>query len=190
MLFKNIFISVPYYYRNYYEFKTRSGKHYKFKCNKFQNKFISDYLELVCLPNKNNDEGSTAEISTIGNFQYTESVLNFFESHSIVSILKDSNKVFLIKLLIGDITYNLNPNDLDKLSRRYANNSMVIFLATEKEQKFFLYWKSNKIQHFLMFKIYNRFDYMNDLRIFEFIANFLAKSLRYGHLGKVFFYFH
>jgi len=150
-------------------------------------KFIfSDDIELVCLSSPEQSEEILSEMTIIDNFQCTENFLDYFESSYVLNLLEDNNKVFLFKLEIQEAYSNLNSTELSKLTDKCRNNSVVILLSTEKGKRFFLYWKSSKIQHFLIFKPYNRLDIMHNILIFEFLATFFTNSLRRDHLGKIF----
>ena len=69
---------------------------------------------------------------------------------------------------------------LEKCSKK----SIILFLATKNGENFYLIWKSKKIQHFLMIELYKNCEFFNNLKLFEFIAEFLIKSLKQEHLGK------
>ncbi|CAG9800002.1 unnamed protein product [Chironomus riparius] len=137
-------------------------------------------LELVCLSNSNFDAGLSSELTTVDNCESIDNIFNYFESPKLSNLLKVNDKVYLFKLQVKEA---LNSAELCKLANKFVINSVVILLSTENETRFYLYWKSNKIQHFLIFKIYKGYDFMNNLQLFEFIATFLGNSLRSGHLG-------
>ena len=155
----------------------------------FEQYLFLDDTELVVLPSQStNDEPSTSAMITIGNLQFIENLVNYFESSETAeNVLKDSSKVLLFKLEIEDDRSNFNSTELNELANRCAGNSIVIFLATKDRKRFFIYWKSKEIQKFLMLKIYDECDFMYDLRHFEFITKFLTNSLRRGHLGEFLF---
>ncbi|CAG9800003.1 unnamed protein product [Chironomus riparius] len=143
-------------------------------------KVKSNDLEVVCLSNSNFDAGLSSELTTVDNCESIDNIFNYFESPKLSNLLKVNDKVYLFKLQVKEA---LNSAELCKLANKFVINSVVILLSTEKETRFYLYWKSNKIQHFLIFKIYKGYDFMNNLQLFEFIATFLGNSLRSGHLG-------
>ena len=140
-------------------------------------------MELVCVSNFGKKLSS--EITTIDNFQSIENIFEYFDSAKISSLISENDKVFLFKLQIKEAEHAPSSSDFHKLAKTFSICSVVIFLSTENGKRFFLYWKSNKIQHFLIFKIYDRADFMHQFRVFDFIAIFLGNSLRSGHLGKI-----
>lgn len=117
-------------------------------------------------------------------FEYVDNVLEYFESLNIKSILQEYLSVFIVRLKIKDIFHNPSSIELNELGLKCATNSIVILLVTDDGNNYFLYWKSKDIKHFMTFKIYDRCRFMNNVDIFEFIAQFLVDSLRHGHLGK------
>lgn len=150
-------------------------------------KFIfSDDIELVCLSSPDQSEETLPEMTIIDNFQCTENFFEYFESSYVLNLFEDNNKVFLFKLEIQEAFMNFSSTELSQLTDNCRNNSVVILLSIEKGKRFFLYWKSKEIQHFLIFKPYNRLDIMHNILIFEFLATFLSNSLRREHLGRIF----
>lgn len=104
-----------------------------------------------------------------------------------MSLITAHDKIFLFKLQIKEAFQALNTTELCQLAQKFSICSVVIFLSSENGKRFFIYWKSNKIKHFLMFKTYYKADFMYQFRAFEFIAIFLGNSLKYGHLGNDFY---
>ncbi|KAL7030639.1 hypothetical protein ACKWTF_006735 [Chironomus riparius] len=155
-----------------------------FRVIQFSNEFgPTENMELVVLPSQSNNEQSTFSLTEVGNFQHVENLSSFFKSVETSSLARKSNKVLLFKLKIEKILFKPSVAELDELAELFANNSIVILLSTKDGKNFFLYWKSKEIRNFLMLKIYNECDFMNDLRLFEFLAKFLSDGLRHGHLG-------
>ena len=68
--------------------------------------------------------------------------------------------------------------------RKFKFKSIVILVAANDGNEFRIYWKSKDIDKFLTLKSFNQ----NDQFLYEYVAEFLAKSLRNGHLGE--FYIH
>ncbi|KAL7029674.1 hypothetical protein ACKWTF_006315 [Chironomus riparius] len=106
--------------------------------------------------------------------------MGFFETFYYKSLLKDTSKVAILKF---ETSNKPSASILMDLSQKCLGNSIVILLAIDGRKKFHLYWKSKQIKHFLTFKIYDKNDFMNDIRLFEFLADFLAHSMKRGHLG-------
>ncbi|CAG9803232.1 unnamed protein product [Chironomus riparius] len=155
-----------------------------FRVIQFSNEFgPTDNMELVVLPSRSSNQQSTISLTEVGNFQLVENLSSFFKSVEISPLAKESNKVLLFKLKIEEILFKPSVAELDELAELFANNSIVILLSTKDGKNFFLYWKSKEIRNFLMLKIYNECDFMNDLRLFEFLAKFLSNGLMQGHLG-------
>lgn len=115
-----------------------------------------------------------------------ENLVSYFDSAEVSTMLNDLSKLLLFKLEIESVSGQLSISELKELGQKLSDNYIVIFLATKDKTNFYLYWKSKEIQHFLMFKIYENSNYMNDLKLFEFIATFLADSLKQGYLGNFF----
>ena len=145
---------------------------------------ITDDLELVCVSNSNFDSELSSELTTVDNCESIENIFNYFESPKLSNLLRANDKVYQFKLQVKEAFQALNAVELCKLTKKFSISSVVILLSTENGKRFFLYWKSNKIKHFLIFKIYKGYDFMNNLCLFEFIATFLGNSLKSGHLGK------
>jgi len=110
--------------------------------------------------------------------------MNHFNSEEMDNLLQNSKTILFLRLQIQDVSRKPSLAELDELAIKCSINSIVLFLATRDGKKFYLIWKSNKIQQFLITKIYENCEFFNNLRLFEFIAEFLIKSLKHGHLGK------
>ena len=119
------------------------------------------------------------------NFEFVENLTTFFESKKVTSLLKDFKKVLVLKIQIKKVSDEPNPTELEDLGLKCSHNLVVIFLATKDYKNFFIYWKPKEIQHFFMLKTYDGYDFLNDIRLFEFIAKFLANSLKQGYLGRI-----
>ena len=142
-------------------------------------------IELVTHPAQNTPKSSSMSINEVENFQYVDNAIDFFESNEATTLLKDFNKIILIKMQIKDSSNIPNLIQMNQLEHKCENHSIIIFMATMDWKRFFIFWKSSKIQHFLMLKTYDGYDFMNDIRLFEFIVNFLTISLKHEHLGMV-----
>lgn len=110
--------------------------------------------------------------------------MNLFNSEEIENLLKNSKQILLLRLQIKDVSCKPSLTELDNLAQKCSTNSIVMFLATKDGENIYLIWKLRSIQHFLMIKLYENCDFFNNLRLFEFIAEFLIKSLKQEHLGK------
>ena len=112
--------------------------------------------------------------------------MHFFNSEEIEILLQNSKNVLLFRLQIKDVSRKPSLTELDELAQKCSTNSIILFLVTKDVGNFYLIWKSDQIQHFLMIKLYENCDFFNNLRLFEFIAEFLIKSLKQGHLGMLY----
>lgn len=132
-------------------------------------------------PNPISYDASSSETHNLDNFEKIESLMDFFETFPILSLLKETSKVLILKF--ETITKPTVAN-LEELSQKCLGNSIVILLALNARSELCLYWKSKQIRHFLTLKHYERGDFLNDVRLFEFLANFIGNSLKRGYLGK------
>jgi len=78
---------------------------------------------------------------------------------------------------------DISQQEIDNLSSIFSKKSLVVFLESSDNKKFFIFWKSRQIQHFLTLKPYCENTSKNDKKIYKFVADFLATSLKTGHLG-------
>jgi len=148
-------------------------------------KFFIDEIELVSISNDIRDDyPSTSAMASAENIQYVENLSTYFESVEISSILKDVNKVLFFRLKIKDVSCKPSIAELEEIAQKCAKNSIIILLFTKNDNKFLLYWKSKKIQHFMILKLCTDFDLYNNLKLFEFVTKFLINSLKREHLGK------
>ncbi|CAG9801230.1 unnamed protein product [Chironomus riparius] len=140
-------------------------------------------IEMVVVPKPNNDDHFESELTIADNFEFIESLITFFDNSDVTNLLNDANKILLFKLQVEDISKKPTATDLEELGRKCANNSVVIYLTTKNDYKFYLYWKNKEIQHFLALKVYEELYLMNDTKLFDFLTSFLMNSLKRGHLG-------
>lgn len=148
------------------------------------NFYFLDDVKIIRIPEANEASSSTVIESSFQNFKFVENLINYFDSVEFLTLSKDFNQVYLLKLQIEESSSNPNAKELDVLAQKCSKNSIVVLLASRNEKNFFLYWKSREIQQFLSLKIYDECELMNNLKLFDFIANFLADSLTRGYLGK------
>ena len=71
-----------------------------------------------------------------------------------------------------------------KLNETFKNESVVIFVSSNNDQNFNIYWKSSKIQLFLTLKPYKGRFSEKDKDLFEYVADILDNSLQNKHLGE------
>ena len=116
-----------------------------------------------------------------------ENVVETFTSTEVLELLTSSKNVLFFKLRINEISNKPKSIELNELAEKCSKNSIVLFLMTKNAKSFCLFWKSKEIKFFLELKLYDNCEYFNDLRLFEFIANFVADALKHGYLGKYLF---
>lgn len=73
--------------------------------------------------------------------------------------------------------------DLKKIQLKFVSRSIVIFITSNHETRYHIYWKSKDISEILFLKPYEYYFSENDKDLCEFVANFLANSLEDKHLG-------
>lgn len=93
--------------------------------------------------------------------------------------------VLHIRFKIENGFEDISQKEIDILSTIFSKKSLVVFLESSNNEKFFIFWKSRQIQHFLTLKPYCENTSKNDKKIYKFVADFLATSLKNGRLGKL-----
>lgn len=71
-----------------------------------------------------------------------------------------------------------------QLSNKCKNKSLIVQLSWENENKFAIHWKTNELQKFMSFLPDDEALIANEAVFYEFIGDFLLKSLKSGKLGK------
>lgn len=154
-------------------------------CTKIDKTFhflILDEMEMTVYPNRNKQSTSTENY--VEDFINVDNLTDFLNSDEVENMLQDSKNIFLLRLRIEDASSKPSLTELDELARKWSTKLIVLFIANKSCENFSLIWKSNEIQHFLMTKVSENNKFYNNLKLFEFIAMFLVKSLKRGHLGK------
>lgn len=95
-----------------------------------------------------------------------------------------SNKVQKYKIKIDENFDKFGIINLKKLQLKFVNQSVVLFIAANNETRFYIYWKSKDSQQLLSLKPVEEYFTETDRDLCEFIADFLADSLKNGHLGN------
>ncbi|XP_070493647.1 uncharacterized protein [Chironomus tepperi] len=109
--------------------------------------------------------------------------LQYFEpSHGIQTVRPDTDYL-LIKFLFTDAIPGLEAADLQKIITKYCEQSPVLMLVSESEEKWTILWKSQGIEKFFELKHPKKLSWEENLRLCEFVADFLAKSLKNNHIG-------
>lgn len=100
--------------------------------------------------------------------------------------LKKIQDILLLNIEIDGTFEKLRQSEVQKLSKKCKNKSIVVLFASKNQDKFSLYWKSKAIQNFLTFSPYNDTPVISDKDFYLFISKFLTESLIEEHLGKFF----
>ncbi|KAL7050247.1 hypothetical protein ACKWTF_004010 [Chironomus riparius] len=118
---------------------------------------------------------------SINNFQ---TVMILLSLNEIEVEIQNNESVLVIRIRIENAFSAFDKVNLEKLSSRFVEKSVVIFLSSKRNNDFVIYWKSKDIKKFLFldFYSYEESSCKNE-NIFNFIVNFLAKSLSKGRLG-------
>jgi len=116
-----------------------------------------------------------------------QTIMITLSSNEINDEIQNKETVLVIQIRIEngfDAFDALDGDSIEKLSNRFADKSAVIFLASKTSNNFLIYWKSKDIKNFLFLDFYF-YEVSNDKneQIFNFLADFLAKSLSKGKLG-------
>lgn len=94
------------------------------------------------------------------------------------------NGILVVKIRITEHFNGFNDDQLKVLHKKYAKISIIIFLESESDEKFLIYWKSSEFQQFLSLKPYRNAFLKDDKLLCEYIVEFLKKSLKKGYLGE------
>ncbi|CAG9797634.1 unnamed protein product [Chironomus riparius] len=113
---------------------------------------------------------------------------NLTESADLFKLLKELNamnhqsssgNILKLKFIVGTNFEELGLKYLKTLEQKFKFKSIVILIAANDGKEFHIYWKSKDIDKFLILKSFNQ----NDQILYEYVAEFLSKSLNDGHLG-------
>jgi len=97
---------------------------------------------------------------------------------------ENSNFIFKFRIIIDEMFNELVPKSTRKLQQIFKKRSLVVYIASKENRKFLIYWKSKDIRQILSLKPYHDTLSEKDKHICEFAVEFLANSLRNGHLGN------
>lgn len=126
---------------------------------------------------------------TISSSKDQTKIVEIFDSPSIQEELQKISTNLLIKINIEGHFNQLSQDELKILYLKCKEKSIVILISSKNDKNFFLYWKAKEAENFLMLVPYNDIHIENDKIYFEFVAEFLVKSLINGHFGKHFLIF-
>jgi len=109
---------------------------------------------------------------------------NEIDLTNILDQLQSTDKILSIKLQIDEHFDEICSDELKILSEKCTNKSIVILLISKHSEKVLIYWKSKEIDNFLALKHYGENYSKDDKKVYEFIAEFLTRSLSRGQLGE------
>jgi len=92
--------------------------------------------------------------------------------------------ILVVKIRITEHFVDFNEEQLKDINKKYAKISIIIFLESELDEKFLIYWKSSECQQFLSLKPYRNAFLKDDKLLCEYVVEFLKKSLKKGYLGE------
>ncbi|XP_070507662.1 uncharacterized protein [Chironomus tepperi] len=107
--------------------------------------------------------------------------LQFFES----SHGTEQSDYLLIKFLFPDAVPGLETADLHKINTKYGEQCPVLMLVSESEEKWKILWKPQENEKFFELKHPKKLNWEESLKLCEFVADFLAKSLKNNHIGII-----
>ena len=159
--------------------------------NLFFNRFTDEVEMNVIIPNEHSvlrSRNKFRKKSYTGLKDISEA-LQTFDLEDVNEELEKFHEALLISIEVDGVFENLRQNELQKLNNKCRNKSIVILFSSKNQDKFSVYWKSEKGQNFLVFSPYNDTPAMADKNFYEFLASFLADSLANGHVGELNFIF-
>ena len=121
---------------------------------------------------------------TVLSYTNTDSIVKLFQSDDLQNYLSKTDNALQLNIKIKENYRELHQSELEILSEKCNNKSIVIFLESKDERQFSIYWKSKENSQFLAIKRFREENVGVDKKIYEYIANFLASSLKRGELGK------
>jgi hypothetical protein len=122
----------------------------------------------------------TIKFISANNFQ---GIWSIFNSNCFYNEPDDIETVLAVRIQVDGQFDDFSANNLQDLSRKCQNKSILIFLASKNHEKFAIYWKSKDISQFITFEHYKAEFEDGDSEIYEFIVDFLINALSKGELG-------
>lgn len=91
-------------------------------------------------------------------------------------------KKFVIILKVDENFDSLNSEELEELTKGFFNRDIIITFdfSSEEDSKYQIYWKSSNMQSFLKLDLSD----IRELKIKQFITNFIMKSMNENCLGN------
>jgi len=144
-------------------------------------------IELNTLTSMNPDKSTsqiTYTVKSINDCKDISEIFQIFDTPNVKEEIEKIDDTLLMRIKVGQPFGVLSINEQQQLAKKCKNKSLVILFTSKNEDKFLIYWKSNKIQHFLTFLPYKNTPLLTEKIFFEYLADFLASSIANGRLGK------
>jgi len=138
-------------------------------CNWFQNIKAIENIDLV-----------------INQFENITNAVEFLKCYENLPGLQKVLTIILnIEADIEESTESVSQSDLNMLGKKFYSKPLIVIILRKNCDKPMIFWKSDTIGYFLSLKSYSsEDDAWMDRKMYEFILDFLIKSLRSGHLGE------
>ena len=117
-------------------------------------------------------------------FTTLDNALNYINSSEIRSDLGEIKMVLMIRLRTEQNFSSFNSNELQGFLNMFMKKSIVLLISSNSCESFMLFWKSDKIDFFLVFKPPQKKTIFEIKELYGFIACCLVDFLCNNHLGK------
>ncbi|XP_070493077.1 uncharacterized protein [Chironomus tepperi] len=97
----------------------------------------------------------------------------------------EQSEQLITKFLFPGAVPGLETADLHKINTKYGKQCPVLMLVSESEEQWTILWKSQEIEKFFELKHPKKLNWEESLKLCEFVADFLAKSLKNNHIGII-----
>ncbi|KAL7013514.1 hypothetical protein ACKWTF_015434 [Chironomus riparius] len=126
-------------------------------------------------------------IKTNGNVELMlnqfETIANALDFLNCIECSNLSKKVTTVIFSIEERIATISQSELNILGNKFSSKSLILIILSNKCQSPIIFWKSDAIGYFLSLKGFSSAACWNDKKIYEFVGDFLIKSLETGHLG-------
>jgi len=95
-------------------------------------------------------------------------------------------KVIVVKLCIEDDVGSISQYELSMLAEKFHKKSVIVIILRKIDDSPLIFWKSDAIGYFFTLNEFSNTTSNDERKIYEFVGDFLIKSLKVGHLGKLF----
>lgn len=148
----------------------------------------ADFNELSEVISENNiNDSSKLEETLIKILEYElieTGVDEFLASPNLKQTLLDFEKVSLLKIKISGNFKDICSRIYQHLADVCCKKAIIVYLINKDENKPLIYWKSRNIQNFIFLENLYEKSTDKDLKVYEFIVEFLSDELIKGNLGK------